>query len=159
MIKYKDYYVVFEEIPEETSLAINITNCQNKCEGCHSPELRCDIGDELTEEVIDDIISKNYGITCFLFMGEGNDRIRLFELANYVREKHKLKVGLYSGREIVEPIVFFTFDYVKVGPYIPIYGPLNSKTTNQRLFKVTLSEDRKSNEIVDITEKFWKDKI
>ena len=50
MIKYKDYYVVFEEIPDKITLAVNITNCQNRCIGCHSPELRENIGKELTTD-------------------------------------------------------------------------------------------------------------
>ena len=26
-------------------------------------------------------------------------------------------------------------DYYKIGPFIPKYGPLNEKTTNQRMYK------------------------
>ena len=88
MIKYKDYFVVFEEIPDRISLAVNITNCQNNCIGCHSPELRLNNGEELTEEVIDKLIKENYGIDCFLFMGEGKDYGRLMELAQYIKENY-----------------------------------------------------------------------
>ena len=48
MLKFKDSYIVFEEIPDRVSLAVNITNCQNNCIGCHSPELRLNNGEELT---------------------------------------------------------------------------------------------------------------
>lgn len=150
MIKYKDSYIVFEEIPDEVSLALNITNCANNCIGCHSPELALNIGEELTEEILDNLIDENYGITCVLFMGEGRDQKRLLELANHIREKYPdLKLGIYSGRENVENTIYNTFDYVKTGPYMADYGPLNKETTNQRMYHMIDGEK------IDITSKFW----
>ena len=134
MIKYKDYFVVFEEIPDRVSLAVNITNCQNNCIGCHSPELRLNNGEELTEEIIDKLIKENYGIDCFLFMGEGKDHSRLMELVRYIKENYTIKVAIYSGRDKVETEYYGLFDYVKVGGYKEEYGPLNKETTNQRLY-------------------------
>ena len=58
--------VVFEEIPDEITIAINITNCPCKCKGCHSKFLWGDIGTELTESEINKIIKENSGITCVL---------------------------------------------------------------------------------------------
>jgi anaerobic ribonucleoside-triphosphate reductase activating protein len=150
MLKYLQTEVVFEEIPIEISLAINITNCQNNCIGCHSPYLRENIGDELTTDSIDSLIEKNKGITCILFMGEGNDREMLLELAAYVKNEKHLKTALYSGRKEVESEFYNVFDYVKVGSYIDEYGPLNKETTNQRLYQVV------DGEIIDITSRFWK---
>lgn len=150
MIKFKDSYIVFEEIPDRVSLAVNITNCQNNCIGCHSPELRLNSGEELTEGTIDKLINDNYGIDCFLFMGEGKDRGRLLELAKYVKHYHNLKVAIYSGRNNVETDFYGVFDYIKVGEYKEEFGPLNRETTNQRLYEIT------SNNIIDITSKFWK---
>lgn len=50
------------------------------------------------------------------------------------------------------------FDYIKLGPYISEYGPLNQKTTNQRMyFNTGLSSS--INRLIgwkDITYKFWK---
>ena len=150
MIKFKDSYIVFEEIPDRISLAVNITNCQNNCVGCHSPELRLNNGEELTEEIIDKLINENYGIDCFLFMGEGKDRGRLLELAKYIKRNYDLKVAIYSGRNDVELDFYEVFDYVKVGEYKKEFGPLNSPTTNQRLYR--MSEKGKE----DITYLFWK---
>jgi anaerobic ribonucleoside-triphosphate reductase activating protein len=59
MIKYYSSAVVFEEIPDEVTLAIEITNCPGHCEGCHSPWLREDIGEELTPEVLRQLIDEN----------------------------------------------------------------------------------------------------
>ena len=150
MIKYKDSYIVFEEIPDRVSLAVNITNCQNNCIGCHSPELRLNNGEELTEEIIDKLIKENYGIDCFLFMGEGKDYSRLMELVRYIKENYSIKVAIYSGRDEVEIEYYGLFDYVKVGSYKEECGPLNKETTNQQLYEIG------ANGIKDITYKFWK---
>lgn len=149
MIKYKNCMVVFEEIPDKVTLAVNITNCQNRCIGCHSPELREDIGNELTKEEVDKMIEWNYGINCFLFMGEGNDIGTLTELSKYVREKHKIDTALYSGKPKIEQYMIDNFDYVKIGPYIEEYGPLNKETTNQRLYKVAPNKS-----LIDMTSRF-----
>ena len=154
MIKYKPdtVSVVFSEIPDEVTLAIEITNCPGMCVGCHSPWLRDDIGDELTPDKLFELIDNNKGITCVCFMGEGKDPEALKKLAFSIRLRSDFpyKVALYSGREEVEPEYDSFFDYIKVGPYIPEFGPLNSETTNQRLYEIT-DEGRK-----DITSKFWR---
>lgn len=148
MIKYVDAFVVFEEIPDKITLAINISNCQNKCIGCHSPELRCDIGKELTKKEIDMLISNNYGINCVLFMGEGSDQKALLDMALYIKERYQLLVAIYSGRDDVEDYFYKIFNYVKIGPYKEEFGPLNSYTTNQKMFECI------DGEIFDITHKF-----
>ncbi len=136
MIKYIPELtsVVIEEIPDRLTLALEISRCKGRCEGCHSPFLREDIGENLTEEVIDKLLEENFGINCVLFLGEGDDPAALLRLADYVRTAHNLEVALYSGREDVEPEVWAAFDYVKVGPYIAGKGPLNKPGTNQRLY-------------------------
>ena len=146
MIKYVQSMVTFEEVPTEVTLSLSISNCQNRCSGCHSPELRCNIGTELTNEVLDELINKNNGISCVLLLGEGNDRSRLIDIAKRVRNEHKLAVALYSGRDNVEEDVWNAFDYVKIGRYVASLGPINKVTTNQRLYKSGK----------DITNLFWK---
>ena len=42
-------------------------------------------------------------------------------------------------------------DYVKTGPYDASCGPLNQRTTNQRLYRV-----EEGVTLVDITHRFWK---
>lgn len=154
MIKYVPSMtsVVIEEIPDRVTLAVDISNCQGNCVGCHSPFLKKDVGDELTESCIDRLVSDNYGVNCFLFLGEGNDVDSLLRLAAHVRSIG-LEAALYSGREAVEDEIFKAFDYVKVGPYIEAFGPLNAKTTNQRLYKVAHEADSYS--LMDITSRFW----
>ena len=164
MIKYKPdtVSVVFEEVPDYVTLAIEITNCPGHCEGCHSPWLREDIGEELTPEILDDLIRKNRGVNCICFMGEGKDPEALKRLAFsiHLRSDYPYKVALYSGREEVEDEYNAYFDFIKVGPYIPTKGPLNKETTNQRLYQITrnFNEEAGKVEIIreDITYKFWR---
>ena len=144
--------VVFSEIPDEVTLAVEITNCPGHCVGCHSPWLREDIGEELTVEKLRDIIDRNIGVTCVCFMGEGKDREALKKLAFSIklRSDYPYKTALYSGREEIEDEMYNYFDYVKLGPYIEKYGPLNKETTNQRLYEIVNGEKK------DITYKFWR---
>lgn len=136
MIKYVPEMtsVVMEEIPDRVSLAVEISNCRGNCVGCHSPFLRKDIGRELTADIIDRLVADNFGVNCFLFLGEGRDPEALLDLADHVRSKGLL-AAVYSGREEVEEVFWDHFDYIKLGPYRPECGPLNSPTTNQRLYR------------------------
>lgn len=149
MIKYLPRLteVVLEEIPGKVTLAVEISNCQGSCIGCHSPFLRTDIGDELSFEVVKMLIDSNFGINCLLFLGEGNDQEALLSLARQIKQAyHNMELAVYSGRPEVEEEYYEIFDYVKIGPYIEEFGPLNSPTTNQKLF----------HKREDITYKFWR---
>lgn len=150
MIKYVPEMtsVVLEEIPDRVSLAVEISNCRGTCVGCHSPFLRKDIGRELTNEIIDELVHSNFGVNCFLFLGEGRDPEALLDLADHVRSLG-LEVAVYSGREMVEDIFWDHFDYIKLGPYVSEFGPLNDPSTNQRLYRIR--EGRPE----DITSRFW----
>ncbi len=147
--------VVIEEIPDKVTLAVDISNCQGNCVGCHSPFLKTDIGEELTEEKISSLVEANFGVNCFLFLGEGNDQDALVRLCRHIHSIG-LQAALYSGRNEVEDALFEAFDYVKVGPYIEKFGPLNKRTTNQRLYKVSHSPSGdKEYALEDITSRFW----
>ena len=99
MLKYYNYDIVFQEIPDEVTLAINITHCPNNCEGCHSPHLREDIGEVLDYDALDRLLARYAdSITCVCFMGGDSDLERLQQLADYVHAKYPYKVGWYSGR-------------------------------------------------------------
>ena len=146
MIKYVDTKVVFQEYPDEITLAINISNCPYHCPECHSSYLAEDIGTELTNEEVDKLITNNEGITCVGLMGgNAGDVLRI---DRYIKEVSDLKVGWYTGAEKVPDYILLhlhNFDYIKVGPYKKELGPLTSKTTNQRYYKVI------DNSLVDFT--------
>ena len=80
MLKYVPQMtsVVLEEIPDRVTLAVDISNCPGHCEGCHSPFLREDIGEPLTAAIIDTLVRDNFGVNCFLFLGEGRDIARFY---------------------------------------------------------------------------------
>lgn len=155
MLKYIDTLVGFSEIPNEITLCINISNCPNNCEGCHSPWLSKDEGTPLTYVELKSLINKNKGITCVCFMGGDKEPWEVQRLAKLIQEDFDIKVGWYSGKDKMwEGIDLTYFDYVKIGSYKKDLGPLNNPTTNQILYKVYHTEE--STIIVDITNLFWK---
>jgi anaerobic ribonucleoside-triphosphate reductase activating protein len=150
-IKYIETKIVFQEIPDEISLAINITNCPNRCKGCHSPYLQRDIGDELTPEEINKLVRNNLGITCILFMGGDNNRTELNKLSEYIKNTFSLKVGYYSGYDNFDNLHLNNYDYIKLGHYDCNLGGLDSPKTNQKLFKL-----ENTNSIFTITDLTYK---
>lgn len=161
MIKYIDTQIVFREFPDEVTLAINLTQCPNHCVGCHSPYLREDIGFELNEKTLDALVSKNNGISCVGFMGGDNDTDTIIKLGQYVKDKWCLKTGWYSGKDILPETPhdwYKSFDYIKLGHWDDVFGPLDSKTTNQKLYAYSefFSEVSTPGKCWrDITYKFW----
>lgn len=139
MLKYYNYDIVFQEIPNEVTLAVNITNCPNRCKGCHSPHLQQDIGEELDEKKIIWLMDK-YGlaITCFCFMGGDADPQRVAALASFVCLNYpEIKTAWYSGcAKLPEGFDNRSFNYIKLGGYVKELGNLKSKTSNQHLFEV-----------------------
>lgn len=137
MLKYVDTKVVFQEVPDEVTLAINISNCPCHCEGCHSPYLAEDIGTELTIEELVRLGTETEGITCIAFMGGDSDPKRINKLAKFVTEELDLKVAWYSGRQYIpDEINVGNFNYIKIGPYIPKLGGLDNENTNQIMYEV-----------------------
>ena len=172
-MKVASFDIVFQEIPGEVTLALNLSNCPCHCPGCHSPHLAEDIGEELNEELMDGLIAR-YGamITCVAFMGGDAEPDEVLRWAEYVKSQ-KIKTAWYSGRPALPESLTtkrsysdngltalavlqrsgLPFDYVKLGPYIESLGGLKSPTTNQRLYK------RVGEEWQDITSVFWKKSV
>lgn len=154
MLKYVNTGIVFQEIPDEVTLAINISNCPCHCPGCHSHYLWEDIGLPLNTDALDAFIEQfGSDITCISFMGGDADPKGVNLLAQYIHEEHPMyKVAWYSGRLRIPKMVDKSdFDYIKVGPYIRHLGPLKSPTTNQRLYK-----QEEDGTFTDITSRFWR---
>lgn len=139
MLKCCSYDIVCQEIPNEISLAVNISGCPNRCPGCHSPWLWENEGKEMTTELLSDIIGKySAAITCFCFMGGDADPSEIQRLSLWIRGEYPhLKTAWYSGRETVpDGFDIKCLDYIKLGPYIESLGGLKSPLTNQALYSV-----------------------
>lgn len=154
MLKHVNCGIVFQEIPDEVTLSINISNCPCHCPGCHSSYLWDNIGEELNKNTIDAFMEK-YGddITCICFMGGDASPSDVEQLALYIHSTYpNTKVGWYSGRQTVSSdISQDNFDYIKLGPYIEHLGALKERTTNQRLYKKLADGS-----FQDITSRFWR---
>ncbi|MBQ8100246.1 MAG: 4Fe-4S cluster-binding domain-containing protein [Paludibacteraceae bacterium] len=151
MLKYTDYDIVFQEIPDEVTLAVNLSLCPNRCPGCHSPQLWDDIGWELDENALDALLAK-YGssITCVSLMGGDNDPAAVDRMACFIHSRGK-HAAWYSGAvRLPDNFRPAHFDYVKVGPYIERLGGLDHATTNQRLYRIT------DGRLIDITSRMQK---
>lgn len=145
-MKFASYDIVFQEVPDEVTLAVNITGCPNRCPGCHSPHLWEDTGRELDEQALSTLLA-DYGqlITCIALMGGDADLTTIYRLAAWIHSQG-YKTAWYSGRyEMPEECPLDLFDYIKIGPYIEACGGLKSPTTNQRLYRIS------NRELTDIT--------
>ena len=156
MLKYANYDVVFQEVPDEVTLAINISNCPNQCPGCHSKYLWDNVGKNLDLNELNRLVSQyETGITCVCFMGGDAEPKEVADMAWQLKNSHSnLKMAWYSGKnELPQNVSTDHFDYIKLGRYVAELGPLDSATTNQRMMK-RLADGR----VKDITEWFRKNK-
>lgn len=153
MVKYCGHYITFQEVPNEVALTFPISNCPYRCEGCHSPWLQTDMGDELTKDVILSLLDKYQGaVTCVCFMGTGGDTLSIGQLV-FAMSYYGIKTCVYTGGSREEAKKLCLPDYLKEGQYIARLGGLDSVSTNQRMWK--MEEDGKYH---DITSWFWRKK-
>ena len=139
MLKCYSYDIVCQEIPDEISLAVNISGCPNRCPGCHSPWLWSDEGEFMTDEFLKSLIGKySAAITCFCFMGGDAEPDEVERICRLVKSCFPgIKTAWYSGREsIPEGFDIRVLDYLKLGPYIEALGGLKSPETNQALYRI-----------------------
>ena len=167
MLLLASYDIVFQEVPGEVTLALNISACPNLCPGCHSPHLREVVGETLDGELLEGLLARYGGtVSCVAFMGGDGDPAEVNRLAARVHEwavekgtaanGTRLKTAWYSGRAALSPDVYLeNFDFIKLGPYDPARGGLSSPdTTNQRFYRLEGSGPERK--MVDATELFRK---
>lgn len=145
--------IVFQEVPDEISLAFSISGCPYRCPDCHSKYLWNNQGELLEKTFYAAFHKYEEYITCVCFM-EGSQNFD--ELKNYCEyaRKHNKKVCLYTGRALDEDNEQFAYeylDYLKVGRYLSEYGGLKSPSTNQRFYVVH------NQSLIDETYKFQKE--
>lgn len=136
-MNFLSYTIVLNEVPNEVSLAFNMTGCPNRCKGCHTPELRDpNLGTPLTEEVLHETLNKyDSFITCVCFFGGEWNPVEICRLLDIIKLEYNLKTCLYSGCYNVATEIYDRLDFVKLGPYQEENGPLNVKTTNQKFIE------------------------
>ncbi len=154
MLRFHNYDIVFQEVPSEVTLAINISGCPNGCKGCHSPYLMKDTGKVLDENVLLGLLEK-YGnaVTCVCFMGGDADPQEVERLSVFLRNTtdNRIKTAWYSGKQqLPEGCALRHFDFIKLGAYVEHLGGLDSASTNQRFYRI------ENEAMVDMTEKFYK---
>jgi len=142
-LKYLGYDIVMQEVPNEISLAINISGCQHRCKGCHSEYLWEYKGNYIKDD-IQNIISEYDGlITCVCFMGGEQNIVELQSLIMYVKSIG-LKTCLYSGEDDISKLscLFEYCNYIKCGRYIEelstddnIQYGIKLATSNQHIYK------------------------
>ncbi len=138
-MNYSNPQIVFQEVPNEITLAVSISGCDLACNGCHSAFTWDEsYGKSLNLENID-MLLKNYEglISCFLFYGGEWNIKKLLPLIKYIKSKN-LKICLYTGREISEINIELIelLDYLKTGRYLKQLGGLQNKITNQKFYKI-----------------------
>lgn len=149
MLRYINYDIVFQEVPGEVTLAINISNCPNRCKGCHSPYLMEDKGEILNEDNLSFLLEK-YGdaVSCIGFMGGDVAPLEVERLAAFISKatQSRIKIAWYSGKaHFPKECSLSNFNYVKLGAYIEQLGGLNSPRTNQRFYRI------ENGEMIDMT--------
>ncbi len=121
MLKFRSYDIVFQEVPGEVTLALNISGCPNGCKGCHSPHLMEDSGETLDESALGGLLEK-YGdaVTCVCFMGGDADPGEVERLAAFVRRPTFVRLSAVVHRSTGLPVETDT-------------GALIDNTTSRRL--------------------------
>lgn len=141
MLKYTTMYPSFgKEVKGKHSLNINISDCGLNCDGCHMPELREDVGLELTVEAIK---SRLWLYDAVCFMGGAN---KPEELILLLRELPGVYVCVYTGYATIDEGVKAYCDAYKTGPYSG--APITQQGSNQRYYR------RENGVFVDRTDLF-----
>lgn len=146
-----------QEIPSEISLILPLAGCGHNCEHCHSNHYQDrDNGSNLTTSILDDILIKyQKKVSCICIFSGEHDSETLSLIISFAKLRN-YKIALYSGYELSElenllnDDILSRLNYLKTGRYIKSLGGLESKTTNQKLFKVV------DNNYINITKQFWR---
>lgn len=150
LLKYANYSIVFQEVPNEISLAINITECPHHCDGCHSDYLSKSIGNYVDDDLPDIIEKYNGMITCVCFMGGDQHIDNLNDWLEKIKHQYHLKTCVYSGCDDINVFKdsMIYLDYLKIGRYNKEKGGLDSENTNQKFYEI-----KRNGKNIEITEK------
>lgn len=88
-----------------------------------------------SELLLSKIQKYSEAISCVLFLGgdwETSELIKFLKLS----QRQGFKTALYSGEESVPTELLDHLNYLKLGRYIRSLGGLDSKSSNQKLYKI-----------------------
>ncbi len=143
MLKYAQYNISFQEVPDEISLVFSISHCLGNCKGCHSPYLQQDIGKDLESDYLEIIEKYKDYITCICFLGGDRFPYQVNKLFSIIKKTYPhLKTCMYSGKHyefsqfVPTYYQYENFDYYKNGEYVEELGGLDKETTNQKMIKI-----------------------
>ena len=133
--------IVFQEVPEEISLALTVTGCQIGCKGCHSPYIwNPQHGMPLTATRLAELLDQYETlITCVVFFGGEWQPQQLCLLLSQCQTAG-FKTCLYTGEEDVSDTIKAHLDYLKTGPWRSEVGGLASRNSNQRFIDIASKE-------------------
>ena len=143
MLRYLWTKEVFQEVPNEMSLAVAISGCRIHCKGCHSRELWEDKGEVLDVETLCGLLNQHQGITCVCLFGGEHNIDALTELFLYAHKR--IKTAWYSGLDRLPKEhqgILQYLDFYKEGHFDLELGGLDSPITNQRLYRITHPEEK-----------------
>lgn len=153
LLRFDGADIVLQEVPDEVSLVLNITECPHHCVGCHSAYLAESYGDYVEDKLPELLGQYENLISCVCFMG-GDQHIKdLEKQCRYIKKKSpELKVAIYTGHDNAHIFNALTdvLDYIKIGHFDESLGGLDSPTTNQRMYK------KEGDRWTDITYRFQK---
>lgn len=151
MLKYYNYLIGLQEVPDEISLVVNIANCRLRCPDCHAKMLWKDEGERLNPASLIKLVKPfACDVTCVCLMGGDVAPDEINTLAESICVAYPgLRVAWYSGRDTLPVFIELkNFDYIKLGPYVKERGGLSTPGTNQRFFRVV------GGELHDMTNRF-----
>ncbi|EXI62444.1 anaerobic ribonucleoside-triphosphate reductase activating protein [Mannheimia granulomatis] len=143
-LRFNSEQIVWQEVPNETSLAFLITGCPLGCKGCHSADSwkACN-GTVLTPEYLSHRLTRYQGlISCVLFMGGEWKAEKLTPLLKLAKQQG-LKTCLYTGleKDQLPECLLAELTYLKTGRWIAERGGLESLTTNQRFIDLRSNQN------------------
>lgn len=154
MLKYIETSIGYKEVPNETSLIIKINDF---------PTEESTKEDNLTKDkllrLVKEAMEKN-NISCVCIMGGDSNHKDVVKLAKEIKYFNKnIAIAWYSEARNLSAIIMSNlrwFNYLKIGTYNARLGGLESRTTNQKFYKVEHLDDSKhSNHLSDITSHFY----
>lgn len=137
--------IVWQEVPNEVSLAFLISGCPLRCVGCHSADSwKANRGEILSAEYLRLRLQQYRGLlTCVLFLGGEWQPESLLSLLKMAREEFGLQTCLYTGyeRDELPPELLPELTYLKTGRWLPERGGLEHPNTNQQLIDLRTGEN------------------